>query len=138
MSKLQSFRELIIQIQALESSLKGELEQLILNIAKSQIREKISKHIFIIKYSEISGNPWNPEFYDWECAGDELLRKIRDKRLEEALSYIETLYETRKGDRCDIVYKKYYRGCNIYDTVKIPIPSAFVKEVLDTIGTTFL
>jgi hypothetical protein len=38
--------------------------------------KRISKHIVIINYSDLIGNPWSPSFYNWVAAADDVINYL--------------------------------------------------------------
>lgn len=82
----------IIQLKEQIANADNELKQRIINIitdtAKKQVAKKVSKHIMIVNFSDISGKVWNPLFYNWECSADLLLKKIENKSGLESYDYL--------------------------------------------------
>ena len=85
----------IIQLKEQIVNADKELKQRVINVitdtAKKQAVAKISKHIMIVNFSDISGKVWNPLFYNWECAANVLLKKIENKSGIESYDYLMQL-----------------------------------------------
>ena len=73
--------QLLEEHKALEQELKTALVAVINDTAEESPNKKkrISKHIFILNASDIMGNPWNVEFYDWEASANVVLDYLNGK-----------------------------------------------------------
>lgn len=76
------------QIANADKELKQRIIDIITDTAKKQIAKKVSKHIMIVNFSDISGKVWNPLFYNWECSANVLLQKIENKSGIESYDYL--------------------------------------------------
>jgi len=69
----KSLNDIQKELEALEKQ-KRELEieiETIINtamqrVAASQKLNRISEHIFTIRFSDMIGQPWEPRYYDWQ------------------------------------------------------------------------
>jgi hypothetical protein len=82
MGKVQDIKK---RIAVLERQLGEERKALrqtiidkIMDIAEngSPMVKRISKHIVIINYSDLIGNPWSPSFYNWVAAADDVINYL--------------------------------------------------------------
>lgn len=82
----KSIKEIQEELESLEKQrniLELKLSQAIVSALSSvaqqhQIR-RVSQHCMIIKFSDLIGNPWNVEFYDWEASVKVCLDYLKDK-----------------------------------------------------------
>lgn len=91
--------------------------------------KRVSSHIIVINYSDLIGNPWNVEFYDWYASKDVLLQFLYTKPAEKWHDCIIKLAESAKNG---VVYIQMPQKVNAYytKTTKIPISSEFIQAVL--------
>lgn len=122
------------QIQECETEIRDSVYRIINEVAEEHKRPKITKHIFIVKFSEMTGNVWDASFYDYERAAEILITKLSNYSSIELVSALETLYQNRlRNGICVVNFRKrayWYTGC-IYIEHKYPIKAEFVKEILD-------
>lgn len=82
MSKLQDIKKRIavleLQLGKERKALRQTLIDKIRDIAEngSPIAKRISKHIVIVHYSDLIGNPWSPSFYNWVAAADDVINYL--------------------------------------------------------------
>ena len=128
------------QIKECEEQIRNDVYRIINDVAEEHKRPKISKHIFIVKFSELSGNPWDASFYDWERSAEILLKKLNNVSALELVNSIERIYNNRLSNgicKIKMSYREYFGGAlsNCYFNVKTeyPVKTEFIKEVLDRI-----
>lgn len=135
---MKSYKEKINQLKQEISTIENELREQIYNtireVAAEQKRNYISKHIYIMKFSEICGKPWDSVFHNWEVSADMLINKLNSQRSLDLYDYLVNLYEKRtKNDRCSFKYRTIYKthNFNVYEDVTQVLDSNFVKRIID-------
>ena len=138
---MKSYKEKITQLKQEISTIENELREQIYNtireVAKEQKRNYISKHIYIMKFSEISGKPWDSVFHNWEVSADMLINKLNGQQSLNLYDYLVKLYEKRtKDDRCYFKYRTIYKlhHFNVYDEVTQVLDGKFVKRIIDKLN----
>lgn len=126
----------IVQLKQQIKDADAELKQMIINIitdtAKKQVAKKISKHIMIVNFSDVSGKVWNPLFYNWECSADVLLSKIENKSGIESYEYLMKLPKSKnKMGTFEIknYIQKWFGRCEI----KQYVDKEFVMKIIETL-----
>ena len=82
MDKVQDIKNRIAvlerQLGKERKALKQTLIDKIRDIAEngSPMFKRISKHIVIVHYSDVIGNPWSPSFYNWVAAADDVINYL--------------------------------------------------------------
>lgn len=90
----------------------------------------ISKNMFMVRFSDMIGKPWNTEFYQWEASADILLSYLKKSHVKHWKKLLEDIYSKRSGE-CAFVPKKVKIWYNMYRTEKTTIPADFVKRIID-------
>ena len=93
MKLIDKINALKAQITECEEQIRNDVYRIINDVAEEHKRPKISKHIFIIKYSELSGQVWDASFYDWERSAEILLKKLNNVRALELVNSIEHIQQ---------------------------------------------
>lgn len=85
----KSIKEIEKEIQALkeqkssmELTLITAISEAMAEVAKTKPIQRLSENCFIIKFSDLTGNPWNPEFYDWERSAKIVIKFLANKPVE--------------------------------------------------------
>ena len=140
MKLIDKINALKTQITECEEQIRSEVYRTINDVAEEHKRPKITKHIFIVNFSELSGNPWDASFYDWERSAEILLKKLNNVRALELVNSIESIYNNRlRNGICKIKmsHREYYNGalsnCYFNVTNEYPVKTEFIKEVLDRV-----
>lgn len=137
MGKISELEQRIEQLNNEKERLEETLKQVIGVSMKEAIEEsvkeqrinRISKHIFTVKFSQLIGNPWSPSFYDWEASANILfdyLIKIQPRKWRNEL---QSLYDKRSGNRVDLPFKRQFSGSKW--TEKTPISAEFIKKIIE-------
>lgn len=90
--------------------------------------KRISKNITTIRFSDLIGNPWNYEFYDWEKSAEIVLDYLKDKP---ARKWDELLQNKLKSARGGVVYfdktVSYGRFKKKHST---PVNALFIERII--------
>ena len=141
MDNMKNYKERVNQlkqeISAIEVELRENIYAIIREVASEQKLNRITKHIYIMKFSEISGKPWDSVFHNWEVSADMLIKKLDGQRSLDLYDYLVNLYEKRTKDgRCTFKYKTIYKchSFRVYDEVTQVLDSKFVKRIIDKLN----
>ena len=108
----------------LEKQLTTAMIDVINKIAEENNPHKIKRltnHIFIINSSELLGNPWNANYFDWKASAKVLLEFLQTKPIERWKTLLEEKIKENKGN---IVYIKKIN-------YSIPIEKEFVNMIIN-------
>lgn len=132
----KSIEEVNKEIALLEER-KAELENLIEQIvynamfraAQAKPMNRIGRHCFIVKYSDLIGHPWSPSYYDWEKSIDIVKRFLKSKPKSEWKNALEKkLEETKPGK--EVVFVLSF-GSGLFKYVQsIPVSPKFIQEII--------
>jgi hypothetical protein len=135
--KISSLKQEIVNC---ENEIKEQIYNAINEVANEHKRPKISKHIFIVNYSELSGQVWDASFYDWERSAEILIKKMNNVRPLDMVDSIKSIYKNRLKNgvaKIKMTHREYWgRNNNWYynATTEYPVKSEFIKEVLLKLG----
>lgn len=144
---LQEIEEELDELEQRKKELKAIYEKkcnaVIMEAIKKSTQEKKIKRptenskIILINYSDLIGNPWNYEFYDWYASKDILLEYLSKKPIENWRESIEKLVESEKNGVVYVPMKRlcyeYYTKRQITISEKTPISLEFLKSVLSNL-----
>lgn len=108
----------------LEKQLNTAMVDVINKIAEENNPHKIKRltsNIFIINSSELLGNPWNANYFDWKASAKVLLEFLQSKPIERWKTLLEEKVKENKGN---IVYIKKIN-------YSIPIEKEFVNMIIN-------
>lgn len=108
----------------LEKQLTAAMVNVINKIAEENNPHKIQRltsNIFIINSSELLGNPWNANYFDWKASAKVLLEFLQSKPIERWKTLLEEKVKENKGN---IVYIKKIN-------YSIPIEKEFVNMIIN-------
>lgn len=83
---------------------------------------------FIVRCSDIIGNPWNPEFYDWEYGAKILIEKLNNVPVDSWEQYLVDLLKGKPRSKEPVYFMKYVKNNNSY---KIPINREFIVRIIE-------
>jgi hypothetical protein len=112
--------------------LRNDVYKAINDVASENKRPKISNHIFIVKYSELSSS-WQPQYYDWESSAELLIHILEKKQPLNLIPYIQSLYNGRNKNGVSTIKERVYikdRYFTWYTDVVHTINSEFIKQIL--------
>ena len=134
----KSLKDIQKELEALEKQ-KRELEiaiETIINtamqrVAASQKLNRISEHIFTIRFSDMTGQPWEPRYYDWKQSVTIIKKFLQSKPAVQWKSALQKkLHETKPGNP---VIFTFTHGGSWYNKVteRIPISYQFIQEIVN-------
>lgn len=121
--------QLLDEHKALEHKLKAALVDAINEVAQESPKAKrISKYIVIVNASDLVGNPWNAEFYDWQASAKVVLDYLNGKPIYDWKSLLESKMADAK--RGVVEFKKHSTCMGYKTTYTIPISKDFVEKIV--------
>lgn len=156
---MSSVQELKERIAVLERQLGKERKALRENLI-AKIREiaendsptvkRISKHIVVIKSSDLIGNPWSPHFYNWAAAADDVINyllKAEPNCVEQWGKILTDICKKAKGNVVEIpkvvdnnyIVKGIIRENKdgdgwVYAKYKINVNKDFIEKVIQALN----
>lgn len=113
----------------LEKILVDAISSAMLKVAQNKPMQRISKHCFVISLSDMVGNSWNPEFYDWEKSIGIILKFLKPKPIQEwVCSLASKLESTPKNQPVVFEYRKQSYG--VMYSEKIPVSRIFIEQII--------
>jgi len=127
---LKRLDDIANELKELESELVLAITEAINEVAKENPHNirRISKNIFIIKSSELCGNPWNSSYYDWAASSNVVLEYLQGKDVKKWKSLLKEKLNNTKGKIIKFEKKTYYNGY-VY-TNKTPIERIFIEKIV--------
>lgn len=127
---LKRFDDIAEELKRLEAELAKAITEAINEVAKENPHNirRVSKNIFIIKSSELCGNPWNPSYYDWAASSNVVLEYLQGKDVKKWKSLLQGKLDNTKGKIIEFEKKTYYNGY-VY-TNKTPIERIFIEKIV--------
>lgn len=123
---MQEIEELRFRKRELDDRIKTIITQAIEEAVKdNEVNTRRIGNAIIINHSQIIGNPWNIEFYDYEKAGKIVMKELSNKAPEDWVKYLNSLLETKNKNRVDIRCKS---GNTSYS---IPIDKKFIINIIN-------
>lgn len=120
--------------QILEEKWRECIVNAITDVSKENYHKihKISEHIYIIKHSELIGNPWSVSFYNLEESAKVVLKFLSNKDVTKWKKLLE-----EKLEKCDS-NKVEFEECRVNRyghkvTYKIPINKIFIEKIVEKI-----
>lgn len=139
MNKVQEIQDELQRIEQRRVELKTKLRQVIKDTAAETINDVVktrnikfiskSPRMFIVKFSDVMGNPLTPIFYDWEKQAETILEHLKEKvKLENWIDFLKKLLESRKGNV--IYFSQKITVCGITYNNPIPLSAEFIEKVV--------
>ncbi len=117
----------------LEKILIDAISSAMLNVAQNKPMQRISKHCFVIRLSDMVGNPWNPEFYDWEKSISIILKFLRPKPAKEwVCSLVAKLDSTPKNQ--PVVFEYCKQSYGVMFSEKMTDSRIFIEQIIEELN----
>ena len=113
----------------LEKILIDAISSAMLKVAQNKPMQRISKHCFVICFSDMVENPWNPGLYDWEKSISIILKFLRPKPAKEwVCSLAAKLGGTPKNQPVVFEYRK--KSFDVMYSKKISVSRIFIEQII--------
>ena len=122
------------EINAIENELRDNVYKVINEVASEQKLNRLSKHCFIISFSDLSNKPWDSVFHNWQKSAEMLIKKLDTQQALNIYDYLVNMYEKRtKNNICSFKYRMIYKcnSFNMYENVTQVLDSKFIKRIID-------
>ena len=137
----KSLNDIQKELEALEKQ-KRELEieiEHVINaamhrVAASQELNRISEHIFTIRFSDMIEKPWNPSFYDWNQSIDILKKFLRSKPAVQWQSALQNKLSETKCNSPVIFSFTYSNPRWGRMTERVPVSYQFIQEIINKLN----
>ena len=117
----------------MENTLVDAISSAMMKVAQKKLMQRISKHCFVIHLSDMVGNPWNPDFYDWEKSISIILKFLKPKPIKEwVCSLASKLESTPKNQSVVFEYRKQSFG--VMYSEKIPVSRIFIEQIIQELN----
>ena len=129
--------ELARQKGILEKQLTDAIVEAIRAVVKENPNppRKISQHMCIIHFSDLVGNPWNIEFYDWEIAAEFVIDFLSNKPSDKWKNLLEA--ELKRAVRNSVPFKRNVVTKRHYvsysSQISTPINRKFIEKIIERI-----
>lgn len=119
--------------EKLESKLVDAISSAMLKVAQKKTMQRINKHCFVICFSDMIGNPWNLEFYDWEKSIMIILKFLNPKPAREWVCALNgKLEDTPKNQPVVFEYRRQSHG--VMYSEKIPVSRIFIEQIIEELN----
>lgn len=132
----KELKELLERKTALDEKFKDAFIKAACEIAENENPneiKRINKNCFIVRFSQVVGNPLTPSFYDWRASIDLIVETLEKKPKTEWVSTLKEWAENaNKTEHIYLKRKDTYGYGNIM-TRTIPIDKRFINKIIDNI-----
>lgn len=122
---------LTAQLDEMTAKLKEAAKMAINESAKENPNnlKRVGKNAFIINFSQIMGNPWNPSFYDWDKSAEFVVDYLKNKP---CMEWKDILQEKLKKATGNVVAfeKKLSIGGYSYTNIT-SLDKNFIQKIVD-------
>lgn len=122
------------EISAIENELRENVYRVINEVASEQKLNRVSKHCYIVSFSDLTNKPWDSVFHDWQRSAEMLIKKLEAQQALNIYDYLINLYEKRtKNNTCSFKYRMIYKchAFNMYEDVTQVLDGNFIKRIID-------
>lgn len=130
--ELQEIEQELLAINKEKRTIEQKLIAIIMVAISETIKEcpikKLGSGCFIVRCSDLIGNPWNPEFYDWEYGAKILIEKLNNVSVDNWKRYLVDLLGGDLKSKDPVYFVKYIKGMGSY---KIPISRKFIIKIIE-------
>ena len=122
------------EISAIENELRENVYKVINEVAAEQKLNRISKHCYILSFSDLTNKPWDSVFHDWQRSAEMLIKKLEAQQALNIYDFLVNMYEKRtKNNTCSYKYRMIYKchSFNMYEDVTQVLDGNFIKRIID-------
>lgn len=113
----------------MENVLIDAINSAMLKVAQKKPMQRISQHCFVIRLSDMIGNPWNPEFYDWEKSIVIILKFLKPKPAREWSSALKAKLDSTPKNQ-PVVFEYCRQSFGVMHSEKIPVSRTFIEQII--------
>lgn len=130
--ELQEIEQELFAINKEKRAIEQKLIAIIIVAISETIKEcpvkKLGSGCFVIRCSDLIGNTWNPEFYDWEYGAKILFEKLNNVPADNWKQYLVGLLEGNFKLRDSVYFVKRIKDGSL---CKIPISRKFIMKIIE-------
>lgn len=130
---IKEIQQEIANLEKQRNELKDKLSQVIVSalesVAQRHPMRRISEHCYVINYSDLMGNPWNFEFYDWEASVKVCLDYLKDKSPTSWIELLTKKLNEKEAGPVEFIRIRSFNG--IRTAIKIPVSRVFLEKVIE-------
>ena len=127
-------RDLSDKKSALENELITVVTAAIHEVAQEKPIKRLGKRISVIRFSDMIGNPWNPEFYDWGAAAEIIFDKLKKHPPTEWKQRLIDFLEGKPDISAPVVFTKKHYGGGTSKEQKIPVSRKFIVKIIQKLS----
>lgn len=117
----------------LEETLIEAISSAMLKVASNKPMQRIGKHCFVIRLSDMVGNPWNPEFYDWKKSITIILKFLKPKPAKEWVCALKAKLESTPKNQ-PVVFEYRKKSYNVMYSEKTPVSRIFIEQIIEELN----
>lgn len=129
--KLQEIEKKLLALNEEKRVIEQKLVAAIMAAVSETIKEcqikKLESGCFIVHSSELIGNPWNPEYHDWESGAKILVEKLNNIPADSWKQYLVDLLEGKPESKEPVYFTKRIKN----SSYKIPLSRMFIVKIID-------
>lgn len=127
---LQRFDDIAEELKRLEDELVKAITEAVKEISEENPHNinKIAHNCYVIKASQLIGNPWNPSYYDWEASGKVVLDYLQKKDVKKWKTILQEKLDKSNDNSIDFESTITINGCTW--TNKTPIERSFIEKIV--------
>ena len=105
---LQRFDDIAEELKRLEAELVKAITEAVKEISEENPHNinKIAPNCYVIKASQLIGNPWNPSYYDWEASGKVVLDYLQKKDVKKWKAILQEKLDKSNDNSIDFEIDK--------------------------------
>lgn len=130
--ELQEIEQKLLAINKEKRTIEQKLIAIIMVAISETIKEcpvkRLGSGCFVIRCSDLIGNIWNPEFYDWEYGAKILFKKLNNVPANNWKQYLVGLLGGNFKLRDPVYFVKRIKDGSLY---KIPISRKFIMKIIE-------
>ena len=123
--------EMVKEMAIMEEKLADVITNAIYESAQENQNKprRISKNIVVIHFSDLIGNPWNYEYYDWEKSAEVVLEFLKGNPVGK---WKELLQGKLKSSKKNVVtFEKSIRNGWFTNKYTIPVNRLFIEKIVE-------
>lgn len=125
-----SIDDLTAQLEAMTEKLKEAVKLAVREAASENPNKlkRVTSNIFIINFSEMTGKPWNPSFYDWNKSAEFIIDYLKNKPCTDWKKILQSKLEKATGN---VVPFETKTGSGYWKTTyTTPVDKRFIEKII--------
>lgn len=118
------------KLRFLEKQLEEYSLHQIADVAESKIIPRVTNHIFVIKFSDMIGRPWNPEFYYWKMSAKIVIKFLQPHPVTEWKERLVDKINNSKQEHV-VEFERVVSCAGVRCKHKIPVDKDFIQKIIE-------